>query len=382
MIASIDTEVAYRAGQRYVRRLGLAERASGRLNLDGDGVYVVTGGSGALGLAVAGRLLERGAGTVALISRGPLKDTAAPVLRAGGERVVALQADVADEPALAGVLAELRVKGSIRGVVHAAGVLEDGALLELTGDSLSRVLAPKMAGGWHLHQLTRDDPLDFWVAFSSAASVLGSPGQANYAAANAYLDSLAAFRQSEGLPAVSIGWGPWAASELGEGMAGGAGISSISPRQGLDEFERLATGPAVHAVVLPFDIRDLLQFYPASLGTAFFTEVADESVRSLKSIGVGSGARPELTTPYQPPADGVARRIAAIWQKSLGIEPVGANDNNFFELGGDSVFGNQIWSRSTGHWASRSTRSGRSRDSPWRRWPDWPSRSRSAGWNG
>src|SRR6266571_316995 len=98
----------------------------------------------------------------------------------------------------------------LRGIIHAAGVLDDGVLLEQTPERFERVLAPKVRGSWNLHLLTQEMPLDFFVLFSSAASLLGSPGQGNYAAANAFLDALAHHRRMEGRPGVSINWAGWA----------------------------------------------------------------------------------------------------------------------------------------------------------------------------
>jgi hypothetical protein len=233
-------------------------------------------------------------------------------------------------------------------VVHAAGVLADGALLEMTGDALRAVLGPKVLGGWNLHELTLGDPLDWFVLFSSAAGILGSPGQAGYSAANAYLDALAHHRRRLGLPATGIDWGPWAGAgmaveraESSEGRRLRTAATAIDPAEGLAMLERLVGEERVQTVVLPFDLRNLLQFYPAGVGLSFFDEIADEETRTLKTIGVQSSARPEMATAYLAPRNDVERRIAAIWQRSLGIEPVGVRDN-FFELGGDSVFGNQI----------------------------------------
>ena len=108
----------------------------------------------------------------------------------------------------------------LRGVVHAAGVLADGLLFDMDLDALDRAMLPKTVGSWNLHVATQDAPLDFFVLFSSVACVLGSPGQANYAAGNAFLDGLAAYRRRRALPALSVNWGPWA----GSGMAVAAGV--------------------------------------------------------------------------------------------------------------------------------------------------------------
>ena len=132
-----------------------------------------------------------------------------------------LQGDVADAESLASALgAAAGGCPPLRGVIHAAGVLADGILTEMTLEQLDRAMAPKVRGAWNLHAATRDVPLDFFVLFSSVASVLGSPGQANYAAGNAYLDALAhASPRAQGLPATAINWGPWA----GSGMAAEGG---------------------------------------------------------------------------------------------------------------------------------------------------------------
>lgn len=349
-----DAEVGYRRGRRYVRRLYAAAppRRSPQPIARSDATYVVTGGTGGLGLMVAGRLVARGARHVALLARRPESAVAAEVLqewRDAGAEVRVLPADVRDRDALAGALQELRSSGpAIRGVVHAAGVLADRALLDLTAEDLRSVLEPKVLGGQHLHELTRDDPLDWFALFSSAAGVLGSPGQANYAAANAYLDGLAAHRRQLGLPGVSIDWGPWASAgmaarlaETGEERQLRTAASAIVTADGLDAFERLLGGGGPQTVVLPFDLRNLLQFYPSGAGAAFFDEITTAQVRALKSIGVAPSARHDLANEYVEPRNEVERRIAAIWQRSLGIEPIGVLDS-FFELGGDSVFGNQI----------------------------------------
>jgi acyl carrier protein len=232
-------------------------------------------------------------------------------------------------------------------VVHAAGVLRDGALLELTTDDLRAVLAPKVLGARHLDELTRDDPLDWFVLYSSAAGVLGSPGQAGYSAANAFLDAFAHHRRAAGRPALSVDWGPWAKAGMAAGPVETAqqrrlrtGTGVIEPDEGLDVLERLVLGGRTQAVVVAFELRHLLQFYPTQLGLALFAEVAADATR-LKSVAVQSTARPRTSAEYVAPRGDLERRIAAIWQRSLGIEAVGVHDS-FFELGGDSVFGNQI----------------------------------------
>ena len=170
-------------------------------------------------------------------------------LRAAGANVVVAKADIANYDDLAGVIADIdHTLPPLRGVVHAAGVLDDGIALQQTRARLRTVLAPKVLGGWHLHALTAGRKLDFFVMFSSAAGLLGSPGQSNYAAANAGLDGLAAFRRARGLPAVSIDWGPWSGAGMAapEGKADRLtkiGMGPIDPARGLNLFGRLLNSP-------------------------------------------------------------------------------------------------------------------------------------------
>ncbi len=144
---------------------------------------------------------------------------------AQGARVVVRLADVANADAMVGLFREIASgMPPLRGVLHAAGVLDDGVLTEQNWDRFARVLAPKTVGSWLLHELTASSPLDFFIMFSSIAAILGAPGQANYAAANAFEDALAHERRRRGLPALSVNWGAWA-----EGMA---------VRDGLEERRR------------------------------------------------------------------------------------------------------------------------------------------------
>ena len=218
-----------------------------------DGAYLVTGGLSGLGLLVAEWLAERKAGRLVLIGRRAATPEAAAVIdriRSGGTAVVAETVDVTDEAALGGLLTRLRTEGPpLRGVVHCAGVIDDAGLLQQDVSGLLRVLAPKVRGGWLLDRLTRVDPLDCFVMFASAAGVLGSAGQSNYAAANAVLDQLAQERRNRGLCALSIDWGAWADTGmaadrgLGERLAA-SGLNALTPAEGIAALERLLQGRA------------------------------------------------------------------------------------------------------------------------------------------
>jgi NADPH:quinone reductase-like Zn-dependent oxidoreductase/acyl carrier protein len=238
-------------------------RSDRRLAPRADATYLITGGTGGLGLAVARWLVEKGARNIALLSRSGASAEAVAVLAnlaAAGAKVKVIHADVSNESDVGRALAEIRESmPPLRGVVHAAGVLDDRLLVSLNPDSFERVLAPKVLGAWNLHAQTVGLPLDFFILFSSVASVLGSPGQANYSAANAFLDGLAHDRRSRGLPCLSINWGPWAEVGMAARTASSRGAASrvmnpLAPEQALAALDRLfEKGGSPQAVAMSLD---------------------------------------------------------------------------------------------------------------------------------
>ncbi|MEU3252593.1 SDR family NAD(P)-dependent oxidoreductase [Streptomyces sp. NPDC006997] len=233
--------------------------------------YLITGGLGALGLETARYLTEQGARHLVLVGRSapsPEAERAVAALRATAE-VSTVRADLSRYDAVAEVVA--RIDGEmppLAGVVHAAGVLDDGLLTGLDRDRFRATAAPKSLAAWHLHRATADRELDFFVLYSSAAAVLGSPGQGNYAAASAFVDALAHHRRSLGLPALSIDWGPWSRIGLAArpdrgGALATRGVRSISPEQGIATLDLLLRGSATQVCVLPLD-RDALRGHPAA----------------------------------------------------------------------------------------------------------------------
>jgi hypothetical protein len=168
----------------------------------------------------------------------------------------------------------------LRGVIHAAGVLREALVANHSADSFASVMAPKVRGGWELHRFTRGLPLDFFVCFSSMASLTGSPGQANYAAANAFLDSLATMRRAEGLPAVSIQWGPWAEVGMAAGLEFGAGIEKLSIDDGLEALRTLLRpqrGGRGDIGVMKVRWDYYSKRLPSSEGLNYFSALVDQS---------------------------------------------------------------------------------------------------------
>ena len=226
-----------------------------------DGTYLITGGLGGLGLAVAEWLAERGARHLLLLGRRV--PTAAvqlqlDALAAQGVTVTVAQADVSDKQRLQAILDQIDAAYPLCGVIHGAGVLDDGALQQQNSARFAKVLAPKVQGAWNLHLLTQGMALDFFVLFSSAAALLGSRGQANYAAANAFLDALAHHRHAQGLPGLSIDWGAWAEVGMAAQLVrtqrtqlAAQGMRAIAPAQGVAALAHLLGQPTPQVGVIP-----------------------------------------------------------------------------------------------------------------------------------
>lgn len=235
------SETAVRQGRRLapiIKPMSLSESES-TLEIRGHTSFLVTGGTGALGTKTAEYLVARGARHVVLTSRrgeSAANDASLKALRASGARVVVESADVADETAMHALITRFgREWPPLRGVVHAAGTIRDAALRNQTDEGLTSVMSAKVDGARILHALTSGLPLDFFVLYSSSTALLGTPGQANYAAGNAYLDALAAHRASLGLPVTSIQWGPW----VGAGLAasGDGAVREQRRARGVVELE-------------------------------------------------------------------------------------------------------------------------------------------------
>jgi acyl transferase domain-containing protein/pimeloyl-ACP methyl ester carboxylesterase/NAD(P)-dependent dehydrogenase (short-subunit alcohol dehydrogenase family) len=269
------------------------------LPIRGDACYLVTGGLSGLGLETARWLVRQGAGEVLLMSRREGPDPGLP-----GARVAV--GDVADAQAVARVLASARLP--LRGIIHSAAVLDDGLLPDLTSERFEKVFAPKISGAWNLHQQSLASELDLFVMYSSVAGLFGSPGQGNYAAANAYLDELAWHRRGLGLPALSVNWGAFStglASEAGQRLAG-LGFDAMRPEQGLAWLGRLLGGTSTQIAVTAADPARWIASAPGIAAIPRFGDLIDPQAGAEGQRSLGDLLRHHLAQVLRMDPDSLA----------------------------------------------------------------------------
>jgi myxalamid-type polyketide synthase MxaB len=259
-----ETVAAFRYMQqaKQIGKIVVSFEQAAPLVIHQDASYLITGGLGALGLHIAQQLVADGARHLILTSRHgastAAQHTTLDALTAAGATLTLLQADIGNGDAVAELIHQCTAVAPLRGIVHAAGGLDDGVLTAQTPDRLAAVMRPKVDGAWHLHCATQTLALDFFVCFSSISALVGTPGQSNYAAANAFMDTLMQQRRRLGLPGLSINWGPWAGANGLRGMAAdlqermqAQGVTLIAPYQGRLLFRYLLEQPVAQLAVLP-----------------------------------------------------------------------------------------------------------------------------------
>ncbi|MEM9455499.1 MAG: type I polyketide synthase [Myxococcota bacterium] len=296
-VARATEAFSYMAQAQHIGKIALSMKEAPQAMIRGtgprlrpDATYLITGGLGGLGLRLAAWMVERGARHLALLGRSAPSSGAQQALAQlteAGAQIHVMHVDVTCGDALEAALAQIDAKQPpLRGVVHAAAVLDDGTLLRQDATRFERVMAPKILGAAHLHRLTidrvGDRSLDFFVMYSSAASLLGSPGQGSYAAANAFLDALAHHRRALGLPGLSINWGPW--SQVGLAAQDGRtdrlayqGIESFSPDEGVEAFGEALTSQTPQLGIMRLDPRRWAQSFPRVAASAYLCELRWEA---------------------------------------------------------------------------------------------------------
>jgi pimaricinolide synthase PimS1 len=347
-----EVEIALRGGELLVPRLARAKEESAEpTELDSDRTVLITGGTGGIGARIAEHLVQgHGARNLLLVSRSGEEAPGALDLRARlaeqGAAVTIAACDVSDRSQLEGLLAGIPGEHPLGAIVHGAAVLDDGLLESLDRERIERVFGPKADAAWHLHELSAGLELTHFVCLSSIAGLLGSPAQANYAAANGFLDALAARRRAQGLPASSVAWGLWLQeegmvarlSEADRARMRRGGIAALSEQQGLALFDRVLAGSRALGIAARFD-RVVLRAQAAAGGLPAKLERLAGARQDAGGVSAGALARRLREAPEAKRAqlaeDFVRAEVAAILGHSSPAAV--ARDEVFKDLGFDSL---------------------------------------------
>ncbi|MBC7910628.1 MAG: SDR family NAD(P)-dependent oxidoreductase [Pyrinomonadaceae bacterium] len=342
-LANDEAMAAFRAGERYAPRLVRAqlELPAARTSLRRDGAYLITGGLGGLGLKCARWMAERGAGHIVLLGRNPLPERelwdALPAeseehfkvesiraIEALGAKVEICAADVTDYARMTEIINQLdNQRRQLRGVLHAAGVNWFGKIADLDRERLLESLRIKVSAAWHLHELTRERDLDFFLLFSSVSALWGSVALAHYTAANQFLDSLAYYRRQTGRHALSINWGPWS----GVGMSAKAhetqlltmlGFRLLAPDRAIQLMEALLAADETRAVVADIDWPRFQSFVEFSSSPALFAQVSEQPSDD-KSVANAGGNQEADRIRAASPAEARARLVTLVRQHLSNI---------------------------------------------------------------
>lgn len=358
-----EDQIAIRGHRTFVPRLRLCESLTRPFptKLTPDATYVVTGGAGALGRVVATYLAERGARHITLVSRStipprdrwaeltddhPHRATVAKIrtIERLGVHVETAAVDIADVDQVTAWLRDHDRRGGrpVRGIIHAAGSVADQLLVNMSEDDFAKVLAPKVIGTRVLHDAFKAHDLEFFVMFGSAGSTIASPGQGNYAAANAFLDAFAHYRQAQGLPALTIGWGPWSVGMVEElkleKIYAQRGIELITPAVGTRILDRLINQTVPNVVAITADWSRARQSGLGGRLPAMFSDLEVAETHSYSSESESSILEILAVTPdTDRPAvicEHVQRVVAAVFDCAVtDIEP----DDMLDDIGLDSM---------------------------------------------
>ncbi|MEA5529167.1 type I polyketide synthase [Dolichospermum sp. UHCC 0684] len=339
-----ENRVALRGEQRFCPRLVERKLADGNINFRQDGFYLISGGTGGLGLATARWMIEHGACHLVLCSRSGAKALNPEILaslQSINEDIQIKDVDVTDAEKLHALLEECRSQYPLRGIFHIAGTLDDTTLLRLTPERFNYVLAPKVKGTWLLHQLTLNDTLDFFVCYTSAVSLIGSAGQANAAAANAFEDAFTYYRHAHNLPATVINWGPW--SEIGAAVdrnvlerLAAKGYDAIAPDLALNTLEKILFNQIVRAGVIAIDWQRF-PYINQSFYQNFLPQIKPKSQTASNLLEQWQ------TIPVKQRRDLLIRQISLRVCTVLGLSTHEVSpQQGFFDMGMDSLTSTEL----------------------------------------
>ena len=340
-----ETHVALRGDERFAPRLVELKLEEGNINFRQDSCYIITGGTGGLGLATTRWMIERGARHLVLCSRSGAEALTPEIitsLQTLNADIEIKDVDVTDADKLHILLQECRSQYPVRGIFHIAGTLDDTTLLRLTPERFNHVLAPKVKGTWLLHQLTLNDPLDFFVCYTSAVSLIGSAGQANAAAANAFEDAFTYYRHAHSLPATVINWGPW--SEIGAAVdrnvlerLAAKGYDAITPDLALNTLEKILFNKVVRAGVIainwqrfPYISQSFYQNFLPQVQTK--SQTASNILEQWQTIPVKQ--RRDLLISH------ISLRVSAVL--ALSTDEIVSPQQGFFDMGMDSLTSTEL----------------------------------------
>ena len=355
-LAEAGAALRFMRSARHLGKIVLTPPPLMRGRLRQDRTYLVTGGLGGIGCAVAEWLAEQGAGAIVLNGRRDPDAAAEETISALRERGITVQvelADVLDMTAVDQMLARIDQElPPLGGVIHSVGVLSDAALTNQSWESFEKVLWPKILGAWHLHRATMDLDLDLFILFSSRVGVMGNPGQANHAAANAFLDQLAGHRRALGLPGQAIAWGAW--SEIGEAAEqrerierrrAALGGRWFTPQQGIKALEKLVRQDTTTSVVMAMDwavFEEAAGTRPPLLEDLLSAALDDEAEASTPSGDLLSQLR---GTPAAAHEELLVSFLQQEVQAVLRLPTAPAPTVGFFDLGMDSLMAVELRNR-------------------------------------
>ncbi|HEY2197967.1 MAG TPA: beta-ketoacyl reductase, partial [Mycobacterium sp.] len=350
--ATGDDVVALREDGRYVERLVRATLDGGHHEavVRADGSYIITGGLGGLGTVVTRWLVQRGAGRIVLNGRTEPSEAQRKDLDALGDgtEVVFVAGDIAAPGVAERLVAAAEETGRpLRGLVHGAGVTGDGLVTALTRDGMHQVWTPKVAGALRLNAVTITRELDWWVGFSSMATLLGLPGQLAYATGNAWLDALMTWRRAFGLPATAINWGQWSDVGMSRALTYSV-LDPITPEEGIEALQTLVGGPLNRVGVGRLRLDRAVAATPEFRDLDYFGKIASEFSATVANVehkapgddpGATVAAAPDWSTlSAEERLTELQTRLQAILGRELRMSPSAIKlDAPFPELGLDSM---------------------------------------------